>query len=274
MASLSENRKIAMCMEDSQETVSPVDEGQKQDGQTAPEQNITVFGRTMPKADLFKLIGLLVFVALVIGACAALWPMISGMFSQGGAEGLIQHVRDAGPLGMLILLGMEFLQVVVAFIPGEVVQVAAGMLYGPWLGALIIVVGCFISSWFIYELVHRLGQPFAEAMVPTKYLEKIRAFERSGRLDSMVFILFLIPGLPKDTFTYLVPLTEMRRKDYLIITTVARIPGILMSTYAAAGLMNGNIAQSIAIFVIIAVIAGIALFFKDKIMAFCDRKHR
>jgi len=66
----------------------------------------------------------------------------------------------------------------------------------------------------------------------------------------------------------------MRRKDYLIITTVARIPGILMSTYAAAGLMNGNIAQSIAIFVIIAIIAGVALFFKDKIMAFCNRRHR
>jgi uncharacterized membrane protein YdjX (TVP38/TMEM64 family) len=261
-------------MEDSNENASSTDDTGKQDEQKAPEQSVTVFGRTMPKADIFKLAGLLAFVVLIVGICAALWPMLSQMFSNGGAEGLIQQVRDAGPLGMLILLGMEFLQVVVAFIPGEVVQVAAGMLYGPWLGALIIVVGCFISSWFIYELVHRLGQPFAEAMVPTKYLEKIRAFERSGKLDSMVFILFLIPGLPKDTFTYLVPLTEMRRKDYLIITTVARIPGILMSTYAAAGLMDGNIKQSIAIFIVIAIIAGIALFFKDKIIAFFDRRHR
>ena len=87
---------------------------------------------------------------------------------------------------------------------------AAGMMYGPWLGAAVVLLGCIISSAFVFAVVHRLGAPFVRDMVPTKYLDKFNAFEESGKLSIVVFILFLIPAMPKDTFTYLVPLTNMR----------------------------------------------------------------
>ena len=91
-------------------------------------------------------------------------------------------------------------------------QLAAGMMYGPWLGAALILVGCVISSAFIFELVHRLGAPFVQSTVPVKYMDKFREFEKTGKLNSIVFILFLIPGMPKDVFTYIVPLTDMPMK--------------------------------------------------------------
>lgn len=228
----------------------------------------TVRGREMTRGDIFKFGGLIAFFALMVIVVILIWPYIHEVFEPGGLSRVIDDVRNAGPLGFLILLAMQFMQIVVAFIPGEVVQMAAGMMYGPWLGAAVILLGCIISSAFVFAVVHRLGAPFVRDMVPTKYLDKFNAFEESGKLSIVVFILFLIPAMPKDTFTYLVPLTNMRMRDFLVLSNVGRIPGIVISTYAANGLVDGNIKQSIIIFAVVAVIAIVAIVFRDKIMNF------
>lgn len=226
----------------------------------------TVRGREMTRGDIFKFGGLVAFFALMVIVVILIWPYIHEAFEPGGLSRVIDDVRNAGPLGFLILLAMQFMQIVVAFIPGEVVQMAAGMMYGPWLGAAVVLLGCIISSAFVFAVVHRLGAPFVRDMVPTKYLDKFNAFEESGKLSIVVFILFLIPAMPKDTFTYLVPLTNMRMRDFLVLSNVGRIPGIVISTYAANGLVDGNITQSIIIFAVVAVIAIVAIVFRDKIM--------
>lgn len=226
----------------------------------------TVRGREMTRGDIFKFGGLIAFFALMVIVFILIWPYIHEAFEPGGLSRVIDDVRNAGPLGFLILLAMQFMQIVVAFIPGEVVQMAAGMMYGPWLGAAVVLLGCIISSAFVFAVVHRLGAPFVRDMVPTKYLDKFNAFEESGKLSIVVFILFLIPAMPKDTFTYLVPLTNMRMRDFLVLSNVGRIPGIVISTYAANGLVDGNITQSIIIFAVVAVIAIVAIVFRDKIM--------
>lgn len=226
----------------------------------------TVRGREMTRGDIFKFGGLIAFFALMVIVVILIWPYIHEAFEPGGLSRVIDDVRNAGALGFLILLAMQFMQIVVAFIPGEVVQMAAGMMYGPWLGAAVVLLGCIISSAFVFAVVHRLGAPFVRDMVPTKYLDKFNAFEESGKLSIVVFILFLIPAMPKDTFTYLVPLTNMRMRDFLVLSNVGRIPGIVISTYAANGLVDGNITQSIIIFAVVAVIAIVAIVFRDKIM--------
>lgn len=226
----------------------------------------TIRGREMTRGDIFKFGGLIAFFALMVVVVILIWPYIHEAFEPGGLSRVIDDVRNAGPLGFLILLAMQFMQIVVAFIPGEVVQMAAGMMYGPWLGAAVVLLGCIISSAFVFAVVHRLGAPFVRDMVPTKYLDKFNAFEESGKLSIVVFILFLIPAMPKDTFTYLVPLTNMRMRDFLVLSNVGRIPGIVISTYAANGLVDGNITQSIIIFAVVAVIAIVAIVFRDKIM--------
>ncbi len=218
-----------------------------------------VAGHEMPAANIFKFAGLIAFFIIMVVVCVALWPMIHELFEPGGIERVTADVRDAGPWGFLILLAIQFLQIVVAFIPGEVVQVVAGMIYGPWVGALIIWIGCVVSSAFIFALVHKLGAPFVQAMVPEKYMGKFREWETSSRFNVIVFVLFLIPGLPKDVFTYITPLTHMSMRSFVVIANVARIPGIVLSTYAAAGLVNGDIVTSIIIFAVTAAVAVVAL---------------
>lgn len=234
---------------------------------SATEETVSVFGHRIKKSDLFKLCGLVAFIALLFGIVAVLWPSLSVVFEPNGVDRLISDIKDQGPVGVLILLGLQLLQIVVAFIPGEVVQVAAGMLYGPFFGSLIILVGCVISSSIIYTLVHKLGAPFVQSMVSEKYLVKFYEFERSGKLNLIVFILFLIPAMPKDVFTYLVPLTNMRMRAFLVLSTIGRIPGVIISTYAASGLAEGDMATSLIIFGIAAVLMILGIIFRDKIFS-------
>lgn len=235
------------------------------------EQEVEVRGRKMEKGDIFKFVGLIAFFAIMVLIVVLLWPYFHDLFEPGGLDRIINDVRDAGPVGFLILLGLQFLQIVVAFIPGEVVQIAAGLLYGPWLGAFVILLGCVISSAFIFALVHKLGAPFVQSMVPTQYLEKFRKFERTGKLNIIVFILFLIPGLPKDVFTYLVPLTDMRMRTFLLLSNVGRIPGIIVPTYAADGLAEGRFLESAIIFGVAAVIAVLGIVFRERIMKMLEK---
>lgn len=222
--------------------------------------------KKLQKADIFKFVGLIAFFILMGVVVYLGWPWLSEVFKEGGLELVLERIGDAGSAGVFILLGLQFLQIVVAFIPGEITQIAAGLIYGPWLGALIIMVGCIISSAFIFVLVRKLGAPFVQSIVPTKQLTKFREFEKKGRLSILVFILFLIPGLPKDTFTYLVPLTDMRMRDFIVLSNIGRIPAVLVSTYAASGFSEGRIVESIVIFAVAAVLAVLGLIFREKIM--------
>lgn len=229
-------------------------------------------GKGMSRANIFKFAGLVAFIIIVAIIVIAAWPYISDVFSEGGVDRLVERVQNAGAAGVLILLGMQFLQIVVAFIPGEVVQLAAGLMYGPLWGSIIVLVGCVISSSIIYKLVHSLGAPFVQGMVSTEHLNKFKAFEESGKLDIIVFILFLIPGMPKDVFTYIVPLTNMPYKKFITLTTIGRIPGVVGSTYAAAGLASGDVVGPIVVLVVLAVIAVVAIVFREKIIAAFHRK--
>lgn len=238
-----------------------------QDGQAAQANNAQD-DQAKPRfshADIFKFVGLLAFFAIMVVIIIAIWPYVGEVFEPGGIERIKSDVHDAGVFGVFILLALQFLQVVVAFIPGEVVQIAAGMIYGPWFGALIIWIGCIISSSIIFALVHKLGAPFVQSMVPKKYLQKFSDFEQSSKFNSIVFVLFLIPGMPKDVFTYITPLSHMKLSTFIVITNVARIPGIIVSTYAADGLMEGRIWESVVLFTVLAIIAVIALVVYNKI---------
>ena len=188
----------------------------------------------MHRTDAIKFAGLLVFIAASLVAVVAVWPYLADVFTEGGVDRLVEHMRNAGWAGVAMLEGVQLLQVIIAFLPGEVVQIAAGLMYGPWFGSLLVLVGAMVASTVIYFLVHKLGAPFVQSMVPTKHLERFRRFEESGKLDIAVFILFLIPGIPKDVLTYLVPLTDMKLKNFLWASGVARIPGIFATTFAAS----------------------------------------
>lgn len=218
------------------------------------------------KTDIYKFIGFLAFLVLIGVVFVLIWPHLKGIMEPGGLNALIREIRSAGPVGFLVLLGLQFLQIVVFVIPGEVVQIAAGMMFGPWLGLLLVIVGCFIASTFVYFLVHKLGAPFVQSIVNDKYLDKLDDFEESGRLAIVVALLFLIPGFPKDVLTYIVPLTNMNAAKYLLVSNLARIPGVTMTVFAADSLIAGDYLTAGIVFGVALVILVLCWILKPRLM--------
>ncbi|MDR1014726.1 MAG: TVP38/TMEM64 family protein [Coriobacteriales bacterium] len=222
-------------------------------------------------ADKIKFGGLVVFFLLIIALSVLVVRYIGTLGTESVATELERAIREAGIFGILICLGVQFLQVVVAFIPGEVVQVAIGYVYGTVGGGLITLAGALVSSVFVFYLVRRLGAPFVQAMVGNKDSGRMRFLHNSKNLNSLVFILYLIPGLPKDLITYAVPLTEIRPREFFVLSTLARAPAIFASTFVAAAFKNGDFVGMIVVAAIFGGLGILGIVFNQKIMAFVDK---
>jgi uncharacterized membrane protein YdjX (TVP38/TMEM64 family) len=151
------------------------------------------------------------------------------------------------------------------------VQVAIGYVYGTIGGGFITLLGALVSSIFVFYLVRKLGAPFVQAMTGDKDSRINKFLQNSKNLNSLVFILFLIPGLPKDLFTYLVPLTKMKPSYFFVLSTIARTPAIFASTFVAASFKSGNYVGMAIVAVIFGGLGILGIVFNQRIMEIIDK---
>ena len=159
------------------------------------------------------------------------------------------------------MLFIQILQVFVAFIPGEPVEILMGVMYGTVGGLLLSLLGCAIGSVMVFLTVRKFGQPLFELFFNKKHLDRFAFLRNSKKLELFTFILFFIPGTPKDVLTYFAPLTPIDTRVFILITIFARIPSIITSTYVGSSILEGNLLKTLLIFAATAVIgiAGIIL---------------
>ena len=214
------------------------------------------------RENLIRFILLLVFIGIIITAVVLLWPQLREITEPDGVQRLIDRVQSAGVWGMSVLFGVQVIQVMLGFVPSEIIAIVAGIIYGPWLGIVIVMAGCAAGTTIVFLIVQKLGSPFVRSIVPGKYLEKITRFEQSDNFYLLIFILFLIPGIPKDVVTYIVPLTSIRLGPFVGVATLGRLPEMFAVVYAASDIARGNYMQAILIFAITALvaIAGIVIY--------------
>ncbi len=158
-------------------------------------------------------------------------------------------------LGALVMILVCVAQVVIALIPGELVEIAAGYVFGPWWGMLICLVGSIIGSVLVLLLVRRLGRRFVESIYPREKLEALPILNDPSKRNTLTALLFFIPGTPKDLLTYVIGLTEMSIPAYVLLTSVARIPSILMSTLGGDALVANRLTAAIIFFSVAAVLS-------------------
>lgn len=139
------------------------------------------------------------------------------------------YIDEQGIKGILMLMAAMFLQVVAAIIPGGPFEIAAGYAFGVWKGALIADVAMTLGSLFVFLMVRKFGTKFACLFVSKKKLDSVKFFHSSSRRDLLAFLFFLIPGTPKDIFTYVMGFTDMKIPMWIFITFVGRFPAILLS---------------------------------------------
>lgn len=161
-------------------------------------------------------------------------------------------VDSYGIWGRVLFVGMVVLQVVVAFIPGEPTELAAGYAFGFWEGTLLTLAGFLIGSWLIFLMVRRFGVKLVEVFFPKEKIKRFSFLQDPKKSETLAFILMLLPGTPKDFLSYFAGLTPLTMKKWLLIVAVGRIPSLVTSTATGSAAGKGN-------YILTAVMFGITL---------------
>lgn len=177
------------------------------------------------KIYLFAIVVALLFIAAVgylVGK-----PMVEFVREP---ERFRAWVDSSGFASRVIFVGMVVFQLIIALIPGEPLEMGAGYAFGAVEGTILCIIGCVIGSALVFLFVRRFGVKLVEVFFPREKIRSLRFLQDSRRLDLLTFIVFFIPGTPKDLLSYFIGLTDMKLGTWLFITAVARIPSIVTST--------------------------------------------
>ena len=149
-------------------------------------------------------------------------------------------VDSHGIAGRIVFVSMVTIQVLVAFIPGEPVELLAGYAFGVIEGSLLTMAGFLLGSWVIFLLVRRFGVHLVEVFFSKEKISELGFLRNPKKAQVLAFILMSIPGTPKDFLSYFAGLTPLTLKQWLGIVIIARLPSLLTSTItgAAAGEEN------------------------------------
>ena len=170
-------------------------------------------------------------VSVVLLLVLFLTLFVSRWLSSFSQEDFRDYIRSFAPWDWLVMLGLQILQVFIALIPGEIVESAAGYVLGPWLGTAVCYLGIALASTLIFTLTRRYGVRLVEVFISRERINELRFLNTERKRNNLIFLLFFIPGTPKDLLTYFVGLTDIRLKTFLLLSMVARIPSVITSTF-------------------------------------------
>jgi uncharacterized membrane protein YdjX (TVP38/TMEM64 family) len=213
-----------------------------------------------------KHLGMRIFLLLLlIALCVLLFIHFDLIRFFRDKDALIDLIRSYR-YGELLFVLIQIVQVIVAVIPGELSGFIGGYLYGPVLGTIYSTIGLTIGSWLAFMLARFFGEPLLEKVVKKEVFEKFDHFmEHKGLL--VFFLLFLIPGFPKDYLCYIMGVSRVPALTFVIISTIGRFFGTMMLS------ISGNIAakEQYVLLAIVAAAAAVVSFlawrYHDKILA-------
>jgi uncharacterized membrane protein YdjX (TVP38/TMEM64 family) len=175
------------------------------------------------------------------------------------------------PFNQVIFIAIQIMQVVAAPIPGEVTGFIGGILYGPFWGTIYSTIGLTLGSWIAFMLARFFGEPLLENVVSKEVFAKFEHFmEHKGLLVS--FLLFLIPGFPKDYLCYIMGVSLIPTGTFIIISTAGRLFGTIMLSVTGAFAINGQY-TFLTVFLVIGVAIFIAAYYyHDKLIEILKKR--
>lgn len=184
------------------------------------------------------LIGLVTAASITALLC---WEYLPGLLAWlADARAVRAFVSDHAFVSRLAMLGINIVQVLLAFLPGEPVELASGYAFGFWEGTALCLVASGLATSAIYWATRRWGWKLVGLFFDRSLFDRFSWLKSAKRLELIMLIVFLIPGTPKDFLTYFAGLTNMRFLPVVLIATFGRIPSIVTSTIAASAVGSGN----------------------------------
>ena len=206
---------------------------------------------------------------MLLGLLIWMFPWLWQTFQN--PETIREDLRQSGPWAPLVFVLLQILQVVVFVIPGEVTQIAGGWLFGFLPGTLLSVTGIALGSALAFGLTRWLGEAFVHRIVGPKTVLKFDSLMASPRFVGSLFLLFLIPGIPKDVLCYVAGLAKVKFLAFLVISTVARLPGIFSSSLMGKAFFEGNWPLMISVAAAALVLFALGWWFRESLFTVIER---
>lgn len=211
---------------------------------------------------------------LALVVVVALFVAISLLFQRNFAwlsdpAAVRTWIRSFGLLGPIVFFLLQTLQVVVAPIPGQVMGLASGYLFGAIWGTIITVTGAVLGSYIAFVLSRHFGRPFVERVIHADALDEFDSLtEEHGLLT--LFLVFLIPGLPDDVICFTAGLTDLRIDRMVFVSFVGRIPAFFFANLAGASIAEGRLWLTVAVVGFLVLATSVAYLRRDEIMAYLE----
>ncbi len=174
-------------------------------------------------------------------------------------------ITELGLYGRLAYIGMLLIQIIFALVPGEPFEILAGYTFGAFEGTLLCILASVVGSSIVFFLARKFGRKFVNLFFSDEKINSLKILQSKKKINYLVFILFFIPGTPKDLLSYVAGLTPIKFLPYIIISTLAKFPSIITSTMGGNALGEKNYYFALVVFLITALICLIGLFIYNKI---------
>lgn len=182
-------------------------------------------------------------------------------------RGLAEYKTES----IFIYIGAQLLQIIICIIPGQELQFAAGYMYGFWLGYAFSLIGAALGTIVTYYLARLLGHDAMHMIFGEEKMNSVVEQIRGKKGIIIIFLIYLIPGVPKDLCNYAAGLSEIRLDRFLIVSLIGRSPGMMGSLLIGNQLVNGQYTSAIIIGIVAVVLCVLGLIFRKKVMELFDR---
>jgi uncharacterized membrane protein YdjX (TVP38/TMEM64 family) len=215
---------------------------------------------------------LLILFGIVIGIPVYLFfsypELIRRFTSLDEINKLLYEYKTAS---IFIYMGLQVFQIVVSIIPGQALQFAAGYAYHFWLGFLYSIIGVAMGTVVTFYLARLLGKDALHVIFGEEKFSRFVRTINSKRSYIVLFVIFLIPGVPKDLFTYAAGVSEIRIVPFLLLSLIGRSPAMIGSIWMGSMINKGSYAGPIILGVVAVILFIAGILNRDKMVQWTDR---
>lgn len=206
-------------------------------------------------AALPIIIGAVIFTVILTGVIYIAAPYMPEEYQQlleqlqngdwaSSRDTLTQLLDGYGAAKPYVFLGLQVLQVIFAPIPGQLIGLLGGYLFGFWHGLFLTMLGLATGSFIAMGLGRLFGKRVVRRLVPQTLLEKFDYLASSGGLWNF-FMMFLLPALPDDAICFIAGLTRLRLSHLLLVCLLGRLPGMAVLVFVGSSVGGSMVIANI-----------------------------
>lgn len=220
------------------------------------------------RADRRRGIAAAVGVAVLAVGLYALVSRYAGFLTD--QQALRAWLDGFGIFAPLVFVGLQALQVIVAPIPGQVVAVVAGYLFGSFWGIVYSLTGVLIGSAIAFSLSKHFGRSFVESVLHEDVVARFDGFVDTVGIPGL-FAFVVVPGLPDDAICFISGLTKWSLPTFIGVIAVGRLPAYVLAVHAGGEIANGRFRSALALLGLIVVASAVGYYKQEAVRDLVER---